>query len=86
VRSRASNTLLESAEYAVTRKDSCLAKKSSQGTATVAINNMDRQVRAVDTVLVKSRERTDWSQTVPLWLSGDGLKTTENKIHWPRWL
>jgi hypothetical protein len=26
------------------------------------------------------------SQTLPLWLGGGGVKTTENKIHWPRWL
>jgi hypothetical protein len=23
---------------------------------------------------------------MPWWLRGEGVKTTENKIHWPRWL
>jgi hypothetical protein len=26
------------------------------------------------------------SQSQPWWLGGGGVKTTENKIHWPRWL
>jgi hypothetical protein len=48
---------------------------------------MDRQARTGDTVLVKSREMTGGgkSQTLPWWLGGGGVKTTENKIHWPRW-
>jgi hypothetical protein len=24
-------------------------------------------------------------QTLPWWLGAEGVKTTENKIHWPRW-
>jgi hypothetical protein len=43
----------------------------------------DRQACARDTVLVKSREMTSRSQTLPWWLGGGGVKTTENKIHWP---
>jgi hypothetical protein len=42
---------------------------------------MDRQARTRDTVLDKSREMTERSQTLPLWLGGGGVKTTENKIH-----
>jgi hypothetical protein len=34
--------------------------------------------------VVKSREMTGRSQTVPWWLEG-GIKTTENKMHRPRW-
>ncbi len=45
---------------------------------------MDRQARTGDTALVKSREMTGRSQTLPWWLGGEGIKTTENKIHWPR--
>ncbi len=44
---------------------------------------MIRQTHAGDTVLVKSREMTGWAQTLPWWLGGEGVKTTENKIHWP---
>ncbi len=44
-----------------------------------------RQVRTGDTVLVKSREMTGRTQKLPWWLGGEGVKTTENKIHWPRW-
>jgi hypothetical protein len=40
---------------------------------------MIRQARTGDTVLVKSRE-----MTVPWWIEGEGVKTTGNKIHWPR--
>ncbi len=29
---------------------------------------------------------TGRSQTQPWWLGGGGVKTTENKIHWPHWL
>ncbi len=47
-------------------------------------NHMDRQARTHDTVLVKSREMTGRSQTLPCWLGGEGVKTTEIKIHWPR--
>jgi hypothetical protein len=38
---------------------------------------MDRQALTRDTVYVKSREMTGWL--------GEGVKTTENKIHWLRW-
>jgi hypothetical protein len=34
-------------------------------------------------VLVKSRELTGRTQTLPWWLGGEGVKTTENKIHGP---
>jgi hypothetical protein len=27
---------------------------------------------------------TGRSHTVPWWMEGGGVKTTENKIHWPR--
>jgi hypothetical protein len=47
---------------------------------------MDRQARTDDTVLVKTREMTGRSKTLPWWLGGGGVKTTENKIHWPRCL
>jgi hypothetical protein len=47
---------------------------------------MDRQARTRDTVLVKSREMTGRSHTLPWWLEAAGVKTTENKIPWPRWL
>jgi hypothetical protein len=52
---------------------------------------MIRQARTSDTVLVESREMTHRSQTLPWWLEGGGIKTTENKIHWlrcltPTWL
>ncbi len=44
---------------------------------------MIRQARIGDTVLVKSREMTGRTETLPLWLGGEGVKTTENKIHCP---
>jgi hypothetical protein len=45
---------------------------------------MVRRASTGDTVLVKNREMTDRTQTLP-WGPGEkGLKTTENKIHWPR--
>jgi hypothetical protein len=47
-------------------------------------NHMGRQARTRDTVIVKSREMTGRSQTLPLWLGGDRVKTTETKTHWPR--
>ncbi len=47
---------------------------------------MDRQARTTDTVLVKSREMKGRSQTLPWWLWDGGVKTTENKIHWLRWV
>jgi hypothetical protein len=47
-------------------------------------NHMDRQARTHDSVLVKSTEMTGRSQTLPWWLGRGGVKTTENKIHWPR--
>jgi hypothetical protein len=48
-------------------------------------HHMDRQARTGDTVLVKSREMTGRTQTLPWWLGGGGVKTTDNKIHWPCW-
>jgi hypothetical protein len=42
---------------------------------------MIRQARTGDTVLAKSRETTGRTQTLPWWLGGEGVKTTENKIH-----
>jgi hypothetical protein len=39
----------------------------------------DKQARTVDTVLVKSREMTGRTQTLPWWLKEEGVKTTENK-------
>ncbi len=49
-------------------------------------HHMDKQARTGDTVLVTtSREMTGRTQTLPWWLGGEGVKTTENKIHWPRW-
>ncbi len=48
-------------------------------------NLMDRQARTTrGTVLVKSRKMTGRRQTQPWWLGKGGVKTTENKIHWPR--
>jgi hypothetical protein len=43
---------------------------------------MHRQARPGDTVLVKRRELTGRSQTLQ---EVGGVKTTENKIPWPRW-
>jgi hypothetical protein len=37
-------------------------------------NNMDRQARTRDTVLVKSREMTGRSQTLPWWRGEGGVK------------
>ncbi len=43
---------------------------------------MDRQGRARDTVLVRSREMTGRNQTPPWWRGGGvGVKTTANKIN-----
>ncbi len=39
-------------------------------------DRMDRQARTGDTVLIKSREMTGRSQTLPWWLEGEGVKTT----------
>jgi hypothetical protein len=39
---------------------------------------MDRQARTGDSVLLTGR-----SQTLLWWLGRGGVKTTENKIHWP---
>jgi len=47
--------------------------------------HMDRQARTGDSVLVKSREMTGRSQSLPGWLGKGEVKTTENKTHWPRW-
>jgi hypothetical protein len=46
-------------------------------------HHMIRQARTFDTVLVKSRDMTSRTQTLPCWLGGKGVKTTENKIHEP---
>jgi hypothetical protein len=45
---------------------------------------MIRQARTGDTVLVKSREMREPNTDV-IALGGDGLKTMEHKICWPRW-
>ncbi len=42
-----------------------------------------RQARTCDTMLAKSREITGRTRLVPWLLGGMGVKTTENKIHWP---
>jgi hypothetical protein len=42
---------------------------------------MIRQARAEDTVLVT--EMTDRTKTLPWWVGGEEVKTTENKIHRP---
>jgi hypothetical protein len=42
---------------------------------------MDRQACTGDTVLVKSREITGRTQTLPWWLGEGGVKTTENKTN-----
>ncbi len=47
-------------------------------------NHMDRQAHTSNTVLVKCRELTGRRQTMPKWLGGGRVKTTENKKHWPR--
>ncbi len=47
-------------------------------------HHMDRQASNGDTVLVKSREMTGRAQTLPWWLEGERVKTTENKMHWSR--
>jgi hypothetical protein len=44
-------------------------------------HHMDRQARTGDTVLVKSREITGRSQTLTWLLMGEGVKTTQTKIH-----
>ncbi len=49
-------------------------------------HHMIREDRTVDTVLVKSREMTDRTQSMPRSVWGKGVKTTENKIHWIRWV
>ncbi len=36
-------------------------------------------------VIVKSRVMTGRSQALPWWQGGEGVKTTENKIHWLSW-
>jgi hypothetical protein len=46
-------------------------------------HRMIRQAHTGNTVLVKSREMTGWSQTLTWWLGVEGIKMTENKIHWP---
>ncbi len=47
-------------------------------------NHVDRQARTGDIVLVKSREMTGRSQTLPWRLGGGGVKTIKNKIRWSR--
>jgi hypothetical protein len=44
---------------------------------------MDKQAGNGDTVLVKSREMTKEPDTAVVAGAGE-VKTTENKIHWPR--
>jgi hypothetical protein len=39
--------------------------------------HMDWHAHTDDTVLVKCREMTGWSQTLPWWMEGGGVKTTE---------
>ncbi len=49
-------------------------------------HHMIRQARTGHTVLVKRREMTGRTPTLPWWLRGEGVKnrkTTENKIHLP---
>ncbi len=48
-------------------------------------HHMDKQARIGDTVLVSNIEMTGRSQTLPWWLEREGVKTTGNKIYWPRW-
>jgi hypothetical protein len=40
---------------------------------------MDREASTPDTALVRSRKMTGRSHTLPWWLGGEGVKTTENK-------
>jgi hypothetical protein len=47
-------------------------------------HHIDSQARTGNTVLDKSREMTGRTQTLPWWLRGEGVKTTEKK-HRPRW-
>jgi hypothetical protein len=44
-----------------------------------------RTLRTGDTVLGRNREMTGRTQKLPWLLGGEGVKTTENKIHWTRW-
>jgi hypothetical protein len=45
---------------------------------------MEKQAGTGDTVLVKSRDMKGRRQTLPCMVAGGGgVKTTENKIHWP---
>jgi hypothetical protein len=43
------------------------------------------KARTADTVLIKRKEMTGRTQALLRWLEGEGIKTTENKIHWHRW-
>jgi hypothetical protein len=45
---------------------------------------MERQAFTGGAVLVNSREMTSKSQTLTWWLGREEVKTTENKIPWPR--
>ncbi len=43
------------------------------------------EARTRVTVLVKSKERTGRSQTLPWWEGGKGKKRRQKKIHFPHW-
>jgi hypothetical protein len=49
-------------------------------------HHMIRQARTGVTMLVKSREMTGRTQTLPWWLGWEGVKAMENKYRWPRWV
>jgi len=49
-------------------------------------HHIDRQARNGDTLLVKSREMTGRTQTLVWWFGGEGVKTTENKVKWGKFV
>ncbi len=49
-------------------------------------NSNDRKKMLSTLPTVWYNPSTDMSQTLPWWLVGEGLKTTEIKTHWPRCL
>jgi hypothetical protein len=47
---------------------------------------MIRHALTGDTALVQSGEMPGRTQTLSWWPEEKGAKTTEKKIHWPRWV
>ncbi len=70
-----------------TIREDCILRSSSFWVPRNLSHHMIKQTRTDDTVLVKSKEMAGRTQKLSMVAGGrEGVKTTENKMHWPRWL